>query len=300
MKKLILITFVFVALSSIIFTSCNEDTTPPKLYWYNSAGDIVKTGDTTVLLYTKYVDPGVYAEDNASKEADIILENDAEDILSLTSEGYLRRTGDYVITYTAEDAEGNKAEYFRNIYIRNITEPFVKSYATTRNALHLGDTAYNSNVSADARVPGRLSFPKVYAHTWDGSKTYFRVNADLFDPENLSKDYSETIGFMGTKSDKDTPFFKDMTYEQGADRALSFIMLKIDAQKYEDAAQNHIVYIQGVTDQVTDYPKSRIEYLSNSKTITRIVLELNVTKLDNLGNPLGGPDKVTEVYIPND
>ncbi|MDD4217403.1 MAG: hypothetical protein PHZ24_08735 [Bacteroidales bacterium] len=293
MKKLILISFVFVVLSCIIFTSCNEDTTPPKLYWYNSAGDIVKTGDTTVLLYTKYVDPGVYAEDNVSKEADITIVNDAATVLSVTTDGYLRRTGDYVITYTAEDAEGNKAEYFRNIYIRNITEPFIKSYATTRNTLHLAETTYNSSVSADNRIPGRLRFPKVYAHTWDGSKTYFRVNADLFNPQNLSSSFSETISFMGTKSDKETPFFKDLTYEQGVDTALSFVMLKIDAQEYEDTAGVVSVYIQGVTDQVTDYPKSRIEYLSNSKTITRIVLELNVTKA-------GVVDKVTEVYIPND
>ncbi|MDD2635095.1 MAG: hypothetical protein PHW82_06305 [Bacteroidales bacterium] len=293
MRKLILITFVFFVLSSIIFTSCNEDIIGPKLYWYNSEGEIVQTGDTTVLLYTEYIDPGVYAEDNVSKEENIIITNDAEAILSLTSEGYLRRTGDYIITYVAEDEAGNKSEYLRNIKIRNIAEPFVNSYATSRNALHLAETTYNSSVSADTRVPGRLRFPKVYAHESADKKIYFRVNADLFDPENLSKNYSEKISFMGTKSDAETPFFKDMTYEQGVDTALSFVMLKIDAQEYEDSTGAVSVFIQGITNQTTDYPLSHIEYLTNSKTITKIVLELNVTKD-------GIVDRVTEVYIPND
>ena len=43
---------------------------------------------------------------------------------------------------------------------------------------------------------------------------------------------------------------------------------------------------------ITNYPLSRIEYLGDSKTIKRIVLELNVTKNNSV-------DRVTEVYIPN-
>lgn len=293
MKKSVLIVFTVFALGVLFFSSCNDDTTAPNLYWYNSAGDIVPTGDTTVLLYTKYVDPGVYVEDNSSSESGITVVNDLEDILSFTDEGYVRRAGDFVVTYNATDEAGNAAPYLRNIGVKNIAEPFVNSYATTRNTMHLPETTYNSSVTADARIPGRLRFPKVYAHEWDEQKTYFRVNADLYDPENLSKNFSETIGYMGTVSDKETPFFANMTYETGADSILSFTMLRIDAQEYSDTANSHTVYIQGVTDQVTDYPLSRIEYLANSKTITRIVLELNVTKN-------GVVDRVTEIYIPND
>ncbi|MDD4149511.1 MAG: hypothetical protein PHE33_05735 [Bacteroidales bacterium] len=296
MKKSFLIALAFFALGSLIFTSCNTDEIGPKLYWKNSVGDYVQSGDTTILHYTKYVDPGVYAEDNVSKESNIIVENDAATVFSryTTSEGYLRRAGDYTITYTATDEAGNKSEYLRNISIKNIADPFVQSYTTKRNSMHLNDdTTYNSNVATDNNIPGRLRFPKVYAHTWDGEKTYFRVNADLYDPDNLSSTFSETISFMGTSTDKDTPFFKDYNYTQGFDRALRFEMLKIDAQTYTDSTGTHSVIIKGVTyhEGNKEYPLSRIEYLANSTTITKIVLELNVTKN-------GIPDRVTETYIP--
>jgi hypothetical protein len=152
------------------------------------------------------------------------------------------------------------------------------------------DTVYNSSVVADTRVPGRLRFPKVYAHYNNGQKSYFRINADLFSPE-LSENYSETIAYMGTASDNETPFFANLSYEQATDSILTFDMLKIDAQYYTDTLGNQ-VYISGVTEPGHNYPLSRIEYLGTSKTIKRIVLELNVTKNDAV-------DRVIEVYIPN-
>lgn len=293
MKRTLSIIIVALIATTAILTSCRpKDVTGPKIYLLDKDGVITQDTDTVVLLYTKYVDPGVKVEDNATQTSNIVVEDDGADVFSLTTSGYLRKVESIVLTYTAHDEEGNTSTNSRSIRIANISEAFAGSYATTRNTQNLNDdTSYNSTIAVDSRIPGRLRFPKVYAHSWDGQKTYFKVNADLYHPEGLSKTFSETIAYMGTKADSETPFFSEMSYDEGIESILTFTMLRIDAQYYTDSLNNQ-VYIQGVTEVGTDYPLSRIEYLGDSKTIKRIVLELNVTKNNSV-------DRVTEIYIPN-
>jgi hypothetical protein len=293
MKKSFLILLTVFIAALFAFTACNSDTQGPKIYFLGADGNIVQTGDTTLLLFTKYVDPKVYVEDNASKNSSIVVTDNLESELSINDDGYLKRVEEIIITYTATDEAANVSTKDKNVRVGNISDPFINSYATTRSTMDLEDTLYNSSITVDARVPGRLRFPKVYAHEWDGERTYFKVNADLYDPINLSDEFSEDIGYMGTQSDKETPFFVNMGYEEATDSILSFTYLRIDAQEYSDTAENHTVFIQGVTEEGTDLPLSHIEYLAGSKTILKIVLELNVTKN-------GIVDIVTETYVPND
>jgi len=294
MKKSLVILLTTLIAAVFVFSACNSDTTGPKIYLLDAHGNTTQVADTTVLLFTKFTDPGVYVEDNATKNSNIIVESNASEELPVNTSGYLKKAEQVIITYTAKDEAGNISTLDRNVNIYNISQPFANSYATTRTTFNLNnDTSYNSNVTPDSKVPGRLRFSKVYAHTWDGERTYFRVNADLFDPENISDDFSEDIAYMGTASNSETPFFAGMTYKQAEDTILTFKYLKIDAQDYTDTAENHTVYIQGVDEEGTGLPLSRIEYLAGSKTILRIVLELNVTK-NNVS------DRVTEIYTPND
>lgn len=297
MKSTLSIIIVVLLAATAIFTSCGpKDTTGPKIYLLDSEGVIQQDGetDTIALLYTKYVDPGVKVEDNGTQNSEILIANDSVDVFSLTTSGLLKRVEAIVLTYTATDKEGNASTKSRNIRVANISEAFIGSYATTRTTFNLNDdTSYNSTIAVDTRIPGRIRFPKVYAHTWDGSKTYFKVNADLYHPD-LSDTPSETIAYMGTDDDMERPFFSAMTYSEGIDSILNFTMLQITAQYYTDTLENQI-YISGVEylgDGGKYYPLSRIEYLGESKTIKRIVLELNVTKNDVV-------DRVTEIYIPN-
>lgn len=294
MKRTLSIIIVALIATTAILTSCGpKDVTGPKIYLLDKDGLITQDTDTVVLLYTKYVDPGVKVEDNATQTSDIVVKDDGADVFSLTTSGYLKKVESIVLTYTANDDEGNTSTNRRNIRIANISEAFAGSYATTRNTQNLNDdTSYNSNVAVDLKVPGRLKFPKVYAHSIDGHKVYFKVNADLFHPD-LSTTYSQNIAYMGTKSDSETPFFSEMSYDEGIESALSFTYLKIDAQTYYDTTENYSVFIQGNVDAETQLPLSRIEYLGDSKTVKRIVLELNVTKNET------SVDNVTEVYIPN-
>ena len=296
MKRILSIVIVVIVVATVIFTSCKkEDVTGPKIYLLGLGGVILKDYevDTTVLLFTKFVDPGVLVEDNATLTDSIKLTDNSEDVLLVNSSGYLRRAEIVDLIYTAKDEALNTTTRTRQITIANIADAFAKTYTTTRTTFYLNDdSTYNSNVVSDSRVPGRLRFPKVYAHTWDGSKTYFRINADLFHPD-LSQSYSDDIAYMGAPDDSERPFFSAMSYEQGIDSILCFTYLKIDAQYYQDSIEgaSHEVYISGVEDQETHLPLSRIEYLFDSKTIKRIVLELNVTKN-------GLVDRVTEVYTP--
>jgi hypothetical protein len=287
------ILFGFLLLSGFfIFNSCGRDDLPPDIYLLDSNSEITQQSDTTVLLFTKYTDPGIKAEDNVTEEANIIKTDDSEDELEVTADGYLKRVEDIVITYTATDEALNVGTKTRNISIRNISEPFAGVYMTTRTAMFIEDeTTYNSTVSVDTRIPGRLGFPKSYSHIDTETSIYFKVVADLFNPE-ASTVFSEIIAYMGTVSDKELPFFKDMTYTEGMEAALDFNLLMISAQTFTDALGNAYT-ISGVADPINpDLPLSRIEYLSGTKTIKRIILELNVTK-DGVYT-----DRVTEIYTP--
>ncbi|MDD3687722.1 MAG: hypothetical protein PHE56_13270 [Bacteroidales bacterium] len=293
MKRTLSIIVVVLAAFTAVFTSCGpKDTQGPKIYILGDGDVILPEGktDTILLLWTKYNDPGVLVEDNATMTSKIVVTNDSADVFTVSPDGYLRSVKEFTLTYTAKDDEMNTSTKGRNIRVANISEAFIGSYKTTRNSMHLDDdTSYNSTISVDSRVAGRLRFPKVYAHAWDGKKTYFKVNADLFSP-NLSTTFNERHGYLGAPDDSGRAFFSAMTYTEAIDSILEIEHLRIDAQDYTDSLGNQ-VYIQGVTD-INNVPLSRIEYLGESKTIIRIVLELNVTKNDIV-------DRVTEIYIPN-
>jgi hypothetical protein len=220
------------------------------------------------------------------------LANDLEDVLLVNDAGYIRKTGEYTIIYSATDEAGNKGTATRVITVENISAQFSGAYFTNRTAQQIAETTnYTSTVAVDARIPGRLSFPKVYAHVDGGQNIYFKLYADLYKPE-VSDEYSETISYMGKPTDKETPFFELMTYSEAIDEILSFERLMIPAQTFTDALGNAYT-ISGVADPANpDMPFSRIEYLGGSTTITKIYLELNVTK-DGVYT-----DRVTEIYTP--
>lgn len=294
MKRIFSIIVVVIVAATAILTSCGpKDTTGPKIYILGTGDVMLPDGktDTILFLYTKFVDPGIRVEDNATQTSNILITNNIATVLTVNADGYLRRVESAEIIYTATDDAGNVSSKNRKVRVSNISEAFVNSYSTTRTSNFLNsDTTYNSTVAVETRVAGRLRFPKVYAHSWNGQRTYFKVNADLYHP-SLSQNYSETIGYLGTQANNERPFYSSMTYSEGIDSILNFTMLKIDAQFYTDSLNNQ-VYISGVTQQGTEYPLSRIEYLGNTKTIKKIVLELNVTKNDVV-------DRVTETYVPN-
>lgn len=295
MKRNLSVFGLLFIIAIIALNSCKkEDRVKPEIYLLGAGGQLLGNTDqdTTVLLFTKYTDPGVNVEDNVSKPEDIVVTNDIEDVLKVTDDGYLSKAADVVITYTATDEALNETKRCRNVSVRNIAEPFAEVYLTERTALFVdSDTIYNSTVSVDTRIPGRLNFPKVYLHTDDGEKIYFKLAADLYSPE-FSTEFSDVIAYMGTSSDKETPFFKDMTYAEGIEAATNFDLLMISAQTFTDALGNHYI-ISGVSDpDNVNLPYSRIEYLSGTKTVKKIILELNVTKEGEY------VDRVTEVYFP--
>lgn len=295
MKNIIYLSF---AILVVVCVSCDggPDCIPPNVIVLGSGGDFLSAGetDTTVLLFSKFTDPGFEAEDNLTKTEYLILEDDLEDVLLLNDAGYIRKTGEYTITYSATDEAGNIGTATRAITVENISAPFAGAYFTNLTAQQITDTMYTSTIAVDTRVPGRLSFPKVYAHR-DGAEfaenIYFKVYADLYKPE-ISDEYSETIAYMGNPTDKETPFFEIMTYSEAIEEILSFERLMIPAQTFTDALGN-VYTISGVADPANpDMPYSRIEYLGESTTITKIYLELNVTK-DGVYT-----DRVTEIYTP--
>lgn len=285
------------AIIMLSLMSCEKeipDNLAPKIFLYGH-GKVILTSeqtDTTILLFTKYTDPGAGAEDNLTKSEDIIITNDLENKLSVNSAGYINRAQTYTITYTAKDEANNTANIKRNIIVKNISDPFAGIYLTARNAQQIvTDTIYNSTVSADTRTPGRIVFPKVYAHSNNDEKIYFKLVSDLYSSSN-SAEFSETIAYMGKSSNKETPFFENMSFVEAKEQLVNFDRLMIHAQTFTDILGEKYT-ISGVADPTNpELPYSRIEYIGNSYTIAKIYLELNVTK-DGVYT-----DRVTETYTP--
>ena len=212
--------FAIFAALFLLFTACPSDSTGPSIYFLAKDGvTIDKKGDTTILLYTKYVDPGCYVEDNASMNDDIQVTSDLETVLPIEKKiashiGEVKKTGDYTITYTAIDEAGNAGQRTKIITCKNVSDIYAGRYWTVRDDI-VGQGSsdichaarYYSNVTASANVAGRIRFSKVALHEYQGQKVSFKVDADLYSPELSSRTRSDQVGFLGTASDKEVVFY---------------------------------------------------------------------------------------------
>jgi len=284
---------VFVALSAL-FVNCGGDSTAPSIYFLASDGETIdKKGDTTLLLYTQYVDPGCYVEDNASTSENIQVTSDIETVLPIEKKAAshmneVKKTGEYVVTYSATDEAGNVGTRSKTITCKNITDVYTGKYYTKRDEITSGlglsvcrDTAYYSNVTASTNVAGRMRFSKVACHDRNGQKVSFKVDADLYSPERSPRDMSSQIGYLGESGDKESAVYKGLTYEKAIDTMLlDYVYLKIPTQEYiaytegDAAVEDYTVRIQGRMDGQT--PKSKIVYNENG-VMLYIVLELSIT-----------------------
>lgn len=295
--RLILAAIAFIAL----FVSCNHhDTTAPVIYFLDTNGNVSRKADTTIMLYTTYVDPGCYVEDNASLEANIQLESDIETVLTISKKdphkGQVSRATAYDVTYTATDEAGNVATKVKTINCKNVTSFLGGSYLTNRTGGGgaFPDTSYFSNISASASKAGTLRFSKVCSHVINGKKVYFRVDADLCKGTESQGSYSEQIGFMGTPEDKEVPYYAGMTYEKAIDSAKCFEYIYIwpgTYPCYNEADSTQIAEFRVQGNSEGGKPKSKIEYYEGSNNVKRIVLDLNITKD-------GRAYTIQEEYIP--
>lgn len=281
---------------SLVFTGCPKDTTAPTIYFLAKDGvNIDKKGDTTILLYTKYVDPGCIVEDNASLSSNIQVDFNAESVLPIERKiashiGEVKKIGDYKVTYTATDEEGNVGTRSKNISVKNVTEIYAGKYYTKRDEIPSGlgldicnDTSYYSNISAGTGVAGRMRFSKVAAHKHDGQKVSFKVDADLYSKEHSPRTASAQIGYLGTGADREVAVYNGLSYDAAVDSIRTdYVYLQIPTQEYvayteSDAAVNdYTVRIQGRLQEDGKTPKSMIVY-NERGVMLYIILELSLT-----------------------
>lgn len=281
-------------------SSCSKDSTAPYIYFLKgqNGSDTVpvidKKGDTTILLYTKYVDPGVLVEDNASNTVDIQVTDDISSVLPIEKKNAahmdeVKKIGEYKITYSATDEAGNVGTKSKVITIRNLSDIYSGKYYTKRNSipssygLSIGrDTSYTSNITPATGVMGRLRFSKVACHVYEGKAVSFKVDADLYSAERSPRSRSEQIGFMGTAEDKESPIYKGLSYEAAIDSLrYEYVYLQIPTQEYvaytdAEAATDYKVRIQGRLQEDGKTPRSKIVY-NEQGVMLEIVLELSIT-----------------------
>ena len=290
-----LVVIAVIASLSLVLTGCPKDTTGPTIYFLAKDGvNIDKKGDTTIILYTKYVDPGYYVEDNASKSADIQVETTTD--LPLESKvaahmGEVKKTGDYTFTYKATDEAGNLGTRSKKITVKNVSDIYTGMYLTMRDEIPSGlgldvcnDTTYYSNITSLKSVAGGLRFSKVAAHKKnDGTKVSFKVDAMLYSQDHSPRTASDQLGYMGSAEDKEQHKFDGLSYEAVVDSIrLDYVYLQIKTQEYtayteSDAADSEYkVRIQGRLEADGKTPKSKIVY-SDRGVMLYIELNLSLT-----------------------
>ena len=289
-----MIVLAMLATLSVVCVNCHKDTIPPSIYFLAKDGvNIDRKGDTTVLLYTKYVDPGCYVEDNASDSENIEVTSDLETVLPIERKvashiGEIKKTGDYNITYTATDEAGNPGTKSKIISCRNVSDMYAGRYWTEREQIVGGSSdicqpaRYYSNITASPSVAGRIRFSKVALHEYNGQKVSFKVDADLYSPELSPRTRSDQVGFLGTAADKEVAFYNGLSYEAAVDSVrLNYVYLQIPTQEasvaYTDAdaaISDYTVRIQGRMEG--GVPKSKIVY-NDKGVMLYIVLELAIT-----------------------
>ncbi|MBR4584004.1 MAG: hypothetical protein IKO34_09415 [Bacteroidales bacterium] len=271
-----------------------KDHIPPMIYLLDKDGNRTQNADTTILLYTKFIDPGVEVYDSISAVENINVESDIDLVLPIerklaTHIGEVKKTGEFLITYRATDESGNSATTTKIITCRNVSDIYAGRYLTERNEIPgslsvsdiANDTAYYSNVAAAINVAGRIRFSKVACHEYNGQKVSFKVDADLFSPELSPRTRSDQIGFLGTADNKEVIFYNGMSYETAVNSMrLNYVYLQIPHQEYtaysEDGASvsEYKARIQGrlAEDRIT--PESKIVYDENG---VMLYIELSLT-----------------------
>jgi len=287
---------VFATLS-FVCVNCSSDTTAPSIYFLAKDGKTIdKKGDTVILLYNKYVDPGCYVEDNASDSANIIVVSNIDAVLPIEKKlpahiGEVKKTGDYEITYTATDEEGNAGTRSKMISCKNVSDIYNGKYWTVREEVNgstadvAKDTAYYSTVAASNSVAGRIRFSKVACHVYNGQKVSFKVDADLFSPALSPRTRSDQIGYLGKSEDKESVLYAGMSYDQAVDSIrLNYVYLQIPNQEYtaynegDATVSEYKVRIKGRMDGQN--PRSMIVY-DEKGGMKYIVLDLVIT-IDNM------------------
>ena len=303
---------------SFVYSSCSKDKTAPTIYFLAKDGETIdKKGDTVVLLYTKYEDPGCYVEDNASTSENIEITSDLETVLPIEKKdanhmGKIKKIGEYEVTYTATDEAGNVNTRSKKIICKNVSEIYAGKYWTVRSRYDEGmginpslnsmcsDTSYYSSISAVNNVAGRIRFSKVACHVHNGQKVSFKVDADLFSPELSPRTRSDQIGFMGTGADKELAFYTGMSYDEAVDSMrLNYVYLDIPTQEAsmaytesESAINDYTVRIIGTKESVGErLPKSKIVY-NEKGVLLRIILDLNISVVG-----VNRPINVVEEYV---
>ncbi|MEA3448672.1 MAG: hypothetical protein U9Q98_09550 [Bacteroidota bacterium] len=294
MKKTLFYSISLLSLTSLVlFTGCKKNgPIPPSIYFDQPQ-------DTTILLYTVFEDPGVMVEDNSDNPEDIEVTSDFENVMLRLSTGEVRRTGDYEITYTATDTEGNQYEDVRTVQVVNPAEIIAGSYDVQGTYDNIENTTFITNITADAGQAGSVHFSKTYVHDVDGNTVYLNLTGllyspdhspDITDPATAPDDYT---GWLGTPDNPGTPFYAGMYHYETMPMMNRYDYIHIPTHEITEETSGTNYIITGKKDPDTDLPVSRIHYTGDN--ITQIELHYSISDQDNPGQ---GAGDAVEIYTP--
>jgi len=146
MKK-ILYSVLLVSMTFCFMTiqSCKEDTTPPKITIIGEKEVVIAKGAT-------YADAGATADDNKDESVYVI-----SDFSSTNPD--MNVTGEYTITYTAQDRNANIAKAERKVFVTWTGVQLSFTYVVTDTCLNdtLLNTSYSSAASPIFLSPFRVN-----------------------------------------------------------------------------------------------------------------------------------------------
>ena len=162
-------TLLAIVSAAFVFTACpGADTTPPHVYLRGPNPYLITLND-------KYIEYGFNTYDNRDDSTALTIEIDnpidtlEEDYLTVDGHDYFlgvgatTEVGDYIVTYTITDTEGNKTVVERNVIVSNSLAKYARVYDVVKENLtnpQINYEPYELEIEFHDNLNNRLWFPR--------------------------------------------------------------------------------------------------------------------------------------------
>ncbi|MEP7265481.1 MAG: DUF5011 domain-containing protein [Bacteroidota bacterium] len=164
MKKHLLLSFVALAFTTVVFNGCkdDEDTTPPTITLKGPNPDNLE-------MLTTYTDPGYTANDDQ--------DGDLTSSVIVNSEVDNRLPGDYEIHYELTDNAGNAADVHREVSVNASGNALAKTYNVIDTCGPVGFPQYTVTLTVSPSNANRVIFNR-FADYDNNTAVYANVSTD--------------------------------------------------------------------------------------------------------------------------
>ena len=248
--------------AAVVRTVIVEDTTAPV---------IMPTGDNPLQheLGSAYADPGATADDGSAVTTDASAVN-------------VNVAGDYMVTYTATDSEGNTGTATRTVEVSDTTAPIIRLVGDPNVTVELGDSYTEKGATVSDNDPAYATTAATVGGDTVDPSTAATYTVTYSAPADAAGNIPDAVDRTVTVQDTTGPAFESASFVE-ATRVLTIIFDEIidvsetDLTKLylsnEDESNQHVL-----TDAAYDYEAD------NSATITMTIASGQLPTIQAINN----------------